>query len=516
MFYSVLFPKYEQYQNTKDEPVLAKPYFKDLGLDLIFESIIKSNQKVELEKYYYNSLQDIETISYRQEVMRELESIELRSSVTEFSNEVYLIRHGMDEVRKKLSTGDKQSKDYLIRGHMLDYAERYCLAITNLKEKFSKGEVSSDGLSGFARYISEYVETERYQDFTLAVKDLREEFSSIEYSMLINSGTIKVRKYEGEKDYSKKILAAFEKFRQGDVKDYRHKISEEPVANHVESAVLNLLSKLYKETFDHLLNFCSDFIQFDDETIIQFSEEIQFYIAWLDYIQPLKDDGLAFNYPKMEFTPEHLYGDDCFDLPLAKKVKNETVKNDFTIKSPESILVVTGPNQGGKTTFAKMFGQMHYLASIGLCVPGKSSSLYIFDNIFTHFGKEEDLSTGSGKLKDDLERLFEITSQATGKSLIIINEIFSSTTVKDAVTLGNHMMDKLIDLKAPTVVVTFLDELSLRNEAVVSMMSTVKEKDPTERTYKIVRKPADGSAYAIHIARKHDLTYDKLSRRLNQ
>lgn len=516
MFYSVLFPKYEQYQNLKDEKTLAKPNFEDLGLDWIFNSIIKSKEEFGLEKYYYDSLEDRETIYYRQEVMRELENIELRNIVTEFSNEVYSIRHSMDEVRKVLSPEGSRSNNYLARGHMLDYAERYCLAVTKLKENLSKIELSSDGISGFARYINEYVDSERYQNFTLEVNNLREKFSSIEYSMLINGDTIKVRKYESEKDYTEKILATFEKFRQGDVKDYRHKLSEEPVADHVESAVLNLLSKLYADAFDHLLNFSSEFILFDDESIIQFSQEIQFYITWLDYIQPLKESGLTFNYPRMEYTPEHLYGYDSFDLALAKKVPNETVTNDFTLKSPESILVVTGPNQGGKTTFAKMFGQMHYLASIGLCVPGKASSLYIFDNIFTHFGKEEDLSTQSGKLKDDLERLFAITSQATDESLIIINEIFSSTTLKDAVSLGNRMMDQLIDLKAPTVIVTFLDELTLHGEAAVSMMSTVKDDDPTERTYKIIRKPADGSAYAIHIASKHGLTYENISRRLNQ
>ncbi len=149
-------------------------------------------------------------------------------------------------------------------------------------------------------------------------------------------------------------------------------------------------------------------------------------------------------------------------------------------------------------------------------MPGRASSLYLFDHIYTHFGREEDLSTQSGKLKDDLERLFEITSKATKKSLIIVNEIYSSTTLNDAIFLGERMMERLVDLKSPTMIVTFIDELALYSEAAVSMMSTVKDDDPMVRTYRIIRKPPDGSAYAIHLAGKHGLTYEKLCRRLSQ
>lgn len=78
------------------------------------------------------------------------------------------------------------------------------------------------------------------------------------------------------------------------------------------------------------------------------------------------------------------------------------------------------------------------------------------------------------------------------------------------------MMDGLIDLKSPTMIVTFIDELTLHGDAVVSMMSTVEEGNPAKRTYKIIRRNADGSAYAVHIASKHGLTYEKLCRRLKK
>jgi len=196
--------------------------------------------------------------------------------------------------------------------------------------------------------------------------------------------------------------------------------------------------------------------------------------------------------------------------------REKTVTNDFVLNAPEHIIVVTGPNQGGKTTFARMFGQVHYLASLGLCVPGRESALYLFDEILTHFGREEDISTLHGKLQDDLVRLRELLDRATDKSIIVINEIFASTTLSDALCLGRHMMEAISALTAPTVIVTFLDELASHGPDTVSMMSTVKKEDPAQRTYKIVRKPPDGLAYALDIARKHGLTYEQLSRRLKK
>jgi hypothetical protein len=180
------------------------------------------------------------------------------------------------------------------------------------------------------------------------VKRLRDELSTVEYCMLIKNGTIRVRKYEGQSDHSKQILATFEKFRQGNVKDYRHKLSEEPYADHVEAAVLRMLSEIYKDIFADLNSFCSKYLHFDDETIFRFSREIQFYLSWLDAIRPLRGAGLSFTYPKLCNTSEHLYDLDGFDLALASVAWTKTVTNDFVLNAPEHIIVVTDPTRAAK------------------------------------------------------------------------------------------------------------------------------------------------------------------------
>jgi DNA mismatch repair ATPase MutS len=395
--------------------------------------------------------------------------------------------------------------------------EIYCDAVDDLVHDLTLVDLKSRGFLVFRDYLTTYAKSSRFTSLRAVTKKLKAELATVKYCLLIRSNQVQVRRYESETDYSAEVEETFEKFKQGAVEDYRAEFPTGPDMNHVEAGILDLVARLYSDTFTAIDDYCARNSDYLDGTIGAFDREIQFYVAYLDFVARLKRTGLKFCYPQVSATDKEIYDYEGFDIALAYKLsteKSSVVCNDFYLKGSERIFVVSGPNQGGKTTFARTFGQLHYLASIGCPVPGSEARLFLFDRLFTHFEREEDITNLHGKLQDDLVRIHRILDQATPNSLIIINEIFASTTVEDAIFLGKKIMEKIVQLDLLCVCVTFIDELASLSEKTVSVVSTIVPENPALRTFKIVRRPADGLAYAISIAEKYGLTYTRVKERI--
>ena len=136
------------------------------------------------------------------------------------------------------------------------------------------------------------------------------------------------------------------------------------------------------------------------------------------------------------------------------------------------------------------------------------------DSIFTHFERQEDIQSLKSKLEDDLIRAKKIVEKATDRSVVIMNEVFSSAALLDMIDLSKRILKKLLEKDCMGIWVTFADELTRYSEKVVSMVAQVDPKDPSVRTFRIVRKSSDGLAYAFSIAEKYDLTYEKVKERV--
>jgi DNA mismatch repair ATPase MutS len=289
--------------------------------------------------------------------------------------------------------------------------------------------------------------------------------------------------------------------------------------SHVDAAILDLVAHLRPEPFLALDEFCARWESFADERLTAFDREVQFYLAYLRYVDGLRAQGLPFSLPVMSDESKKTVCRDAFDPALADvlaKKKQVPVLNDLALSGVERILVITGPNQGGKTTYARLFGQLAYLAGLGLPVPAREASLFLCDRVFTHFERQEGAGTGRGKLQDELLRLRGVLATATPKSVLILNEMFSSTSVEDARELSRWIMERLSRLDLLCASTTFLDELSVLNEKTVSVVAGIDADDPARRTFRLERRPADGLAYATALAEKHRLTYARLKERLKR
>lgn len=487
-------------------------FFHDLNLNQIVDAVTLGREEYNLKPFFYTRLTCLDDILYRQEIMQELEEQGLYKGIKSFSKQ-------MQEVRLRMTAAKnwqyKQSKERWL----LAAVETYCEAVIELHRYLKNRELRSQGLCSFRDYLSSYIKSSQFENLYSSAKDVQSALSTIRYCILIKGGSVTVRHYDSEVDYTTVVEKTFAKFKQGAVKDYRVKSAIFSGMNHVEGGILDRVAKLYPDAFRALDDFCANHSGYLEKTIANFDREIQFYIVYLEYAEIFKKNGLKFCYPNILETSKNVANREGFDLALAGKLLSQNspvICNDFLLAEKERMFVVTGPNQGGKTTFARTFGQLHYLACLGCPVPGSEARLLLFDKLFTHFEREEDITTLRGKMQDDLVRMRSILEQATPQSIVIINEIFSSTSVKDGVQLGKRIMEFLSGLDALCVCVTFLDELASFNEKTISVVAGVVPGNPSQRTFKVERKMADGLAHALAIASKYRLTYDRLKERLNK
>lgn len=486
-------------------------FLRDLSLDQVIAAVAGKRPERELiAAVLHRQVRDLDTLRYRHEIFADLEDTGLLAATRRFSAQLTTVRSHTGQLSKMRSPQQRQ-------GWFLDAAAIYCAAVRALAGELDGRNLHSRGLRGLADYLAGYAGSPAFRALEAEATACKKDLAQVTYLLQIKGPRVDVARYAGEPDYSAEIEDTFARFAQGEAADYRITYRAPPGMTGVGENIAALVARLFPAEFGALERFCSVHGGFADPVIDQLDRELQFYQAWLDYLAPLRAAGLPFCYPDMTATSKDVFARETFDLALAARLTasgKPVVTNEFHLAGAERVLVVSGPNQGGKTTFARTFGQLHHLAAAGCPVPGRSARLFSADQILTHFEREDGISRPAGKLEDDLLRIQRALRTATPDSILIMNEIFGSTTLSDAQFLGRKVLAKVIELDLLCVLVTFIDELASLGPTVVSMASTVEPQDPAQRTYQVVRKPADGLAYALAIAARHGVTYEQLSRRL--
>ena len=206
--------------------------------------------------------------------------------------------------------------------------------------------------------------------------------------------------------------------------------------------------------------------------------------------------------------------------PVIEKVsKDAYVPNDVLMDSTTDILLITGPNMSGKSTYMRELAIIIIMAQMGSFVPAKSANLGIFDKIFTRIGASDDLVSGESTFMVEMKEAQNALVHATKNSLILFDELGRGTATYDGMSLAQAILEYVAkNIKCKTLFSTHYHELTALESEFLNVknvhVAAKEEGNMITFLHKVQNGPADKS-YGIHVARLAHMPEDLLERAQN-
>lgn len=208
---------------------------------------------------------------------------------------------------------------------------------------------------------------------------------------------------------------------------------------------VNLVANALAQSTEHILNFFQ-----------MLRVELAFYIGCLNLRKRLRDIGEPTCLPIPSSAGErkfHCSG--LYDASLALSKGQIVVGNDVNADG-KNVIIITGANTGGKSTFLRSVGLAQLMMQAGMFVPAEGFSSEVSSGIFTHYKREEDVMMESGKWDEELNRMSEIVDHLTQNALVLFNESFASTDEREGSEIARQITEALLDKGVKIIFVTHL------------------------------------------------------------
>ena len=439
-------------------------------------------------KVLLTCLHDPQAIRYRQRVLADC------LAHPEVIREMYAVAAGALEDKRHLwggYGGSYQNASSNLSG-AVSHLEAYVARLRQLRQIADDhaGKFRSDGMRTLFSTLHRELEDEYFEEISDHLRQLRFRAGTLISARLDrdNSGIGFVLRASGE---GRRRWA--ERLGIGPRSTYSFTIPPRDdaggqILDDLTSRGINLVANAAAQSADHIGSYFT-----------MLRAELGFYVSCLNLADRLAAKGVPTTVPDpAPLSPSVFSCTDLRDACLELQSQVPAVGNDVQADG-KPLVIITGANSGGKSTFLRSTGVAQLMMQCGLFVTAESYRANVTSGIFTHFSREEDPGMTSGRLDDELKRMSVIAGQLRPNSLMLFNESFAGTNEREGSEIGYQIVRALLDADIKVFFVThrfgFADRFR-RQHAYPALFLRAERQPDGRRNYKLAEKDPLPTSYA--------------------
>ena len=257
---------------------------------------------------------------------------------------------------------------------------------------------------------------------------------------------------------------------------------------------INIVANALAQSVEHIMDF-----------FVMLRTELAFYVGCLNLRDKLESIGILTSLPTPMAAGTRALGfNELSDVCLALAMDRRVVSNSLDAEG-KSLMIITGANQGGKTSFLRSIGLAQLMMQSGMFVAAKSLTAEVCAGLFTHFEREEDTTMKSGKLDEELGRMSLIADALAPDSMLLLNESFAATNEREGSEIARQIVLALLEKRIKVFFVTHLYEFAhgfLERAKADAIFLRAERLPDGERTFKLIEGEPSETSYGEDLYRQ--------------